>query len=116
MRKAGRRCNIREAAVAILAIQAIPVGRVTAPEIGRYRLRILQVTAVHQEDIEQAIIIVIEQRDSAAHRLDQVFLRSRGIAVSEFETGGFDKFHGRALRRRRQERGAETPVDEPSHF
>ena len=42
--------------------------------------------AIYQENIEQAVVIVIEERYAAAHRFDQVFLRRGRIYVFEVET------------------------------
>ena len=37
--------------------------------------------AIDEEDIEQAVIVVIEQRHPAAHCLNQVLLRRGGVPM-----------------------------------
>src|SRR5207247_10398916 len=51
-------------------------------------LRGLQRRAIHKENIGPAVIVVIENRDSTAHRLDEVFTRRRGIVKTEVQARG----------------------------
>ena len=71
--------NVREAAVFILAIKAVPVTRIVAIEILWRWHRTRNPAAVHQENIEQPVVVVIEQGHAARHGFDQILLRSGGI-------------------------------------
>ena len=93
---------VGEAAVWVLAIQAIPVLGVAAVEgFGRMH-RICEVTAIDQEDVKQAVVVVVEERDAAAHGLDQIFLGRGGIYVPEIQAGRVFDIKGRRGRRRRR--------------
>ena len=71
---------------------------------------IVQLSAVHQENIQKAVVVVVEQGDAAAHGFDQVFLRRGGIAMREIDPGGVeDPRSAKPLRPRMPaDRGAET--------
>src|SRR5437868_9238306 len=58
----GARCDVREGVVAIVFVKT--VGR-----RGTYRL---EACAIHQEDVEPAVIVVVEERHSAARGLNQI--------------------------------------------
>ena len=76
------------ALVAILTIQAVPIRRIPAGEVGGEYYRIVQLPAVNQEDVEKAVVVVVQQGHSATHGFDQVFLRRRGIAMREIDPCG----------------------------
>ena len=108
--KPGRGRHVGEAAVAVLAIQAVPVGRIPAREIGGQLHGIVQLAAVYQKDVQQPVVVVVEQGHPAAHRLDHILLRGRRVAVSEIESRGLDN-SSRALRRAdARTRGADDPA------
>jgi hypothetical protein len=44
------------------------------------------VACIHQKNIEQAVIVVIEQGHTAGHRLNQVLTRGSRIAQDEIDT------------------------------
>ncbi len=67
--------DVGEAAVFVLPIQPVPVTRVLAIEILRQTHGTGYASAVDQENIEQSIVVVIEQRDATGHGLDQILLR-----------------------------------------
>ena len=83
-----RGCHIRETAVAVLPIQPVPIRRIPTGEVGGEFCGIVQLPAVNQEDVEKAVVVVVEQGHAAAHGFDQVFLRRRGIAMREIDPGG----------------------------
>ena len=60
--------------VAILAVQAIPKRRLTASKIRGAFDRVVELAAIHEEDIEKPVVVVVKQRHAAAHRLDQILL------------------------------------------
>jgi len=59
------RSHISERAVAVLLIQAVPIQRISAVEIGGEFYGIIDLSAVHQEDVEQTIVVVVQQRNSS---------------------------------------------------
>ena len=59
------------------------------------------VTAVDEENIEQAVVVVVEERNSPGHGFDQIFLRSRRVLQSEVNpVRQFLLEHGHAGRNR----------------
>src|SRR5271170_2987589 len=78
--------DVGEAAILVLAIEAVPVTRIGPVEIlGRFR-RVGYATTVDQEDVEQTIVVVIEEGYAAGHGLDEIFLRGRRIQEGEIQT------------------------------
>src|SRR5262245_30789955 len=71
----GGRCHIGKTSILVLAIEPIPKCRFTSGEIGRGLYRVVQFSAIHEDDIDQSIIVVIKQCNPASHRFDQIFLR-----------------------------------------
>jgi hypothetical protein len=68
--------------------------------------RFRDAAAVDQENIEQAIIVVVEQRDAARHRLDQEFSGGGRILKNEINAPEglyFEKRRGGSHRREIQE-------------
>ena len=65
--------NILEGAVGLLMIETVPIRRPRLFGDGALGRRILQRRAVDQENVEPAIVVVVEQRDAGAHRFDQIF-------------------------------------------
>ena len=63
--------------------------------------------AIDQENVEQAVVIVIKQRYAAAHRFDQVFLRRGGIHMLEIEAAGM--FYVKESLRHGQRQAHERP-------
>ena len=80
--------HISETAVRILTVQAVPVSRSAAGKFRRQFDRIIEAAAVDKENVEQSVVVVVEQGHPAAHRLDQVLLRSGRIAVDKIQPGG----------------------------
>src|SRR5258708_30505674 len=78
---------VGKTAVAILAVQTIPVCRIAAREPCRRLDRVVQTAAVYKENIEQPVIIEIEKGHATAHSVYQVLLPGGRIAVHEVDTG-----------------------------
>ncbi len=81
--QAGLYGHIFKRAVLFLVIQAVPVFGIGLLRHRRLRGRIGERSAVDKEHIEQAVIVVIKQRDARAHGFDQVLFRS--VRGSRFE-------------------------------
>ena len=69
---------------------------------------ILEPSAIDQEDVEQAVVVVVEQGDAAAHGFDQVLLRGGRIAMLKIQAGGLTSSRGGLCAAKEQHRGAET--------
>ena len=74
-------------------------------QVGRPRFRLRRGAALDEEDVEVAVVVVVEQRDAGAHHLGQVVLAGRAVDVREHEArrGGRldeERFGGRRRRRR----------------
>ena len=80
--------DIGEAAIFVLAIEAVPVARVGAVKILRCFHRAGYAAAVDQKDVEQAIVVVVEEGYAAGHGLYEVLLRGRRIQKDEIQTAG----------------------------
>src|SRR5581483_9628404 len=104
--KTGTFGHIGESAVRVLVVQAIPeflAGLIRRLSVGH---RIGELGAVGEEDIQPAVVVVIEGGHAAAHGFDQVFVRSGGILLDEIDMalrGDVSELHaGRGLSGRRQ--------------
>jgi hypothetical protein len=62
--------DVGEGAVGILAVEAVPVFGVLAVEFLGLVHWIGQLAAVHQENVEEAVVVVIEEGDASAHGFD----------------------------------------------
>src|SRR6202040_1483328 len=83
--------DICEAAVLVLAIQTIPVGRFVAIEIRESGQRIPDMACIHKKNVQKAVVIVVQERDASRHGLDQVFSGGRRIAENKINAlGGAD--------------------------
>jgi hypothetical protein len=80
--------DIGEASVVILPVEAVPVFWFTAGKFFRRVHAVGQLTAVDKEKVSQPIVVVVEDGDSAAHGLDEVFLRGRRILVHKIDAMG----------------------------
>ena len=78
--------HIHERPISLLAEQPVPVLRVrlVGPPVVRHRIRELR--AVREEDVEPAVVVVVEQRDAAPHRFDQVFVRRRRVLLRKADS------------------------------
>ena len=71
----------------VLAVQAVPelaVGLV-GQLAGRHR--VVDLRAVREEDVQPAVVVVVEQGHAAAHGLHQVLVRRGGVLVREVDAG-----------------------------
>ena len=78
--------DIGEAAVFVLPVQPIPKAWIFAIEAFRQPHGIADPSAIHQEDIKQSIVVVVEEGNASRHGFDQIFLRCRRIAENEIQT------------------------------
>ncbi len=85
--QAGLLRDIRERAVFILAIETIPVGGVVAIKTVRTKHGVTHKTTVHDKDVHQAVIVVIEEGDTAGHGLNEIFPRRGRVAQDEIDAG-----------------------------
>ena len=72
---AGRGRDVLERSVAAVSVQAIACRRVD--------LRIDERPAVDQEDVDPAVLVVVEEQPAAAHDLEQVTLGRAPVDVAE---------------------------------
>ena len=91
--------HVSEGAIPVVAIEPIPEGRVGL--VGQLSLRhgIGEPCPIDKEDVELAIAIVIDQSNTARHRLDQILLRRRARPVQEADL----RSRGRILKRLRRQ-------------
>jgi hypothetical protein len=69
----------------------------------RLHLRLLRDGAtVNDEQIDPAVVVVIEKRRARSHRLDEVFLGTRPVHVSKGDANGFRHILERHVRLRAQ--------------
>jgi hypothetical protein len=59
-----------------------------AIEARKSGLRISNMAGIHKKNVQQAVVIVVQERDASGHGLDQVFSGSRGIAENKINTLG----------------------------
>ncbi len=74
---------IGEGAVPIVAEEAVPV-----TGVGLFQRR--DGRAIGEEDVEQAVVVVVEDTDSTRHGLKRVPLRTDAVLEFEFDFGLFD--------------------------
>src|SRR5579872_591046 len=66
---------ISEGTVSILAVESIPIARIVTVKIFRLPHGASYVATIDDKNIEQAIVVVVQERDAAGHGLDEIFLR-----------------------------------------
>ena len=104
----GQACLLRhvgETAVFILPVETVPVARIFAVEILRRLHRTGNPSAIHQKNIEQSVVVVVEKRDSAGHGLDQILLRRRRILQNKIQSRGDCSKFEKGRRHRREDQG-----------
>ena len=79
--------HVRESAVAVVAVQAVPEARVGFVGLRAFRHRIGKRGPVDQEYVEQAVVVVVEHRYTAAHGLHQILARGRAGLMRELHFG-----------------------------
>src|SRR5689334_1721871 len=70
----------------IVAEEAVPECRVRLVHGFAVRLGILQRSAVDEENVLPAVVVVIEDCDSATHCFDEILSRSRRVAKLKSQT------------------------------
>ncbi len=79
MPDAGQLGGVLERAIAAISEQAVP----RLPRDVGIRDR----SAIDQEDVDPAIVVVVEEQPARADRFNQVFVGARAVDVSEVDTG-----------------------------
>src|SRR5215469_4491952 len=64
-RQAGLLGPVSEAAIPILAIQPVPVAGIAAMKVFRHSHGVGDAAAVHQEDVQQSVVVVVEECNAA---------------------------------------------------
>src|SRR3984957_864010 len=77
--------DVSERAVFVLTVKTVPVCRVVPFEMSRAAKRVRHAACIHQKNIEQAVIVVIEKGHAAGHGLNQVLARRWRIAQDEID-------------------------------
>src|SRR5260370_21012796 len=77
--------NVREIAIAMLAVQAIPVTRIVTVKLFRDFQYIGYLAAIYKEYVEQTIVVIVEQRRAARHSFNQEFARRRRISKKKID-------------------------------
>ena len=85
--EAGLFRHIGKRAIGVLMIEPVP--ELAVGLVGQFavRHRIVDLSAVGEEDVQPSVVVVIEQRDAAAHGLHQVLIRGGGVFVLEVDSG-----------------------------
>ena len=81
VRYAGGLRHIRKRSVGILAVERIPARLAIHRE--------LVASALHQKNIQPAVLVVIEKRAPAAHCLDQILVRRCAVDVLPVDSEAF---------------------------
>ncbi len=76
--------DVSKSAIAVVAIEPVPVARIGFVRQRPARHGILNLRSVHEEQIEAAVVVVIEHGHAAAHGFRQIFLA--GAAGFLFES------------------------------
>src|SRR6516165_3176290 len=77
---------VREVSIFILTVKAIPVSWIVAVEVLGCSHRVRDSAAVNQENIQQAVVVVVEQSDSTRHGFNEVFLRRGRVLECEINS------------------------------
>ena len=86
IRQTGCLRNVGEAAVAVLPVKPIPVPRIMTIEVFRRGHGARQAAAIHEKNVQQAVIVIVEQGYSSGHGFDQVLLRCGRILEGEIQS------------------------------
>ena len=79
--------HVAERSIAIVVVEAIPISRVGFIRQLTCRHRVLECSAIDEEQIEPTVSVVIEHSDAPAHGLQQIFLGRQAGFVFEFDAG-----------------------------
>src|ERR1700677_2714509 len=78
--------DIGEGAIRILTVQAIPIGRIATIEVDGGGHDVADVSAVHEENIQQTVVVVIEKGYSSRHGFNEVLPGSRRVTENKINT------------------------------
>src|SRR5258706_1765502 len=107
--------NVRETAIAILAVQAVPVTRIATVKLFRYFQRIGDLAAIYKEYVEETIVVIVEQRRAARHSFNEEFARRRRISKKKIDPAQRLHFENRACGNRGCKVQKITPRKPTSH-
>ena len=85
--------HVFERAVGFLVVQAMPVLGVGLARDRAQRSGIADGRAIHQENVQPAVIVVVEQGDAGAHDLQHVFLGGLRGVMMELHAAGDGHVH-----------------------
>ena len=78
--------DVCKASVTILAVQAIPVARIAAIKV-LWNVQLFgDCSTIHEKNIQETVVVVVEEGNAARHCLDQEFLSSRRILENEIHS------------------------------
>src|ERR1700733_3856428 len=87
--------DIGEGAIRILTVEAIPIGRISTIEVDGSGHDVADASAVHEENVQQTVVVVIEQGYSSRHGFNEVLPGSRRVTEHKINTlQGFHLEHG----------------------
>ncbi len=75
--------HVRKTSIPVLPEQPVPIPGIASGKLFRRLHRIPQLTAIHQEHVKQPVIVIVKQRHTPAHRLDQMFLQRRRVLMDK---------------------------------
>src|SRR5580692_6815917 len=78
--------DIGEAASGILTVQAIPVGWISTIEVHRNGHSVADVPAVHEKNVQQSVVVVIEEGYASRHGFNQILPGGRRVAENKINT------------------------------
>src|ERR1700722_3624727 len=86
--------DVGESAIRILAIQAIQIGWISTIEVyGRGHL-VANASAIHEENVQQTVVVVIEECDPSRHGFNQMLPGSWRVTQNKINTlHGLDLEH-----------------------
>src|ERR1700723_2783951 len=78
--------DVGESAIRILAVQSIPIGWISTIEVyGRGHL-VANASAIHEENVQQTVVVVIEECDPSRHGFNQMLPGSWRVTQNKINT------------------------------
>jgi hypothetical protein len=102
VRETGFPGDVGEASIRILPVKTIPIPGILPVKGLGWVHRIGEPAAIDKKNVEQSVIVVIEQRHTTAHGLNQVLLRSRRVHMAKIQATRMLHVKQRHGRRQRQ--------------
>src|ERR1700722_9315287 len=78
--------DVGVSAIRILTVQAIPIGWISAIEIYGGGHLVANAAAVHEENVQQTVVVVIEERYPSRHGFNQMLPRSWRVTENKINT------------------------------